>query len=455
MALATQRRAATPAVSPPTHPLWGHLMDFARSPLGFLSDCARNYGPVVPLRMLHLPAVLLRDPTDIERVLVTEHDQFIKPAWLRTAAVKRLLGKGLIISEGPEWRRQRHVCQSAFHLSRMGQYGHAILDLVEQTLQDWEAGQTRLLQRDMSRLTLEVIARTLFAADTPGWTSDASEAIDTLMARFGAGISFFGMMPLPPGIAEIRAVSKLNRIADTLIAANLAAANGRSSEGGATDLLTQLRRPAASGGEGLTGQALRDQVKTFLGAGYESSALTLTWAFLLLARHAAVEAELVRELNCVVGDRAPAPADLQRLPYTQAVVKETLRLFPPLWMTGRQAARQCELGGVKVSAGALVMTSQWAVQRLPQYFISPDEFRPERWLNGETQDLPRHAFFPFGGGPRVCIGQSFAMMESVLILAAIARCFRLIPPPDLELRPSVTMTLRPPAGIQVRLTRRR
>ena len=146
--------------------------------------------------------------------------------------------------------------------------------------------------------------------------------------------------------------------------------------------------------------------------------------------------------------------DMQRLPFTQAIVKETLRLFPPLWMTGRQAVHRCEVGGVKVPAGALILTSQWAVQRLPEYFAQPDEFRPERWLNGETNDLPRYAYFPFGGGPRVCIGQSFAMMESVLLLAAIAQRFRIVPPPDIELRPWPMMTLRPPPGVMVRLENR-
>ncbi len=435
------------ASSPPAHPLWGHLPAFSKDPLGFLTHCARGYGRAVPLRLLHVRAVLLLDPADIERVLVTEHRDFVKPAWLRTAAVRRLLGSGLVTSDGENWRRQRQACQPAFQLRRLGRYGEAITALAEQTLARWKPGDTLDLQREMSCLTLEVIARTLLNVEIPGWTSGASDAMDTLMARFSAGPSIYGMAPLPPSLTELRAARRLNRTVDSLMYRNLTAPRG---DGADPDLLSLLRKPVAEGGEGLTWRAARDQVKTFLGAGYESSALTLTWAFLLLARHPEADQALTAEL-AQLPDAPPGPEDMPRLSYTQAVVKETLRLFPPLWMTGREAVRRCEIGGVTAAAGALIMTSQWAVQRHPSLFRCPDEFRPERWLNGETTNLPRFAYFPFGGGPRVCIGQSFAMMESILLLAAIARRFRLDPLDAPDSQPWATMTLRPPAGIRVRL----
>jgi cytochrome P450 len=439
-----------PSSSPPAHPLWGHLPAFSKDPLRFLTDCARGYGRAVPLRLLHVPAVLLLDPADIERVLVTEHRDFVKPAWLRTAAVRRLLGSGLVTSDGDDWRRQRQACQPAFHLRRMGRYGEAISALAEQTLARWNPGDTLNLQREMSCLTLEVIARTLLNVDKPGWTKDTADAMDTLMARFSAGPSVYGMAPLPPSPTELRAARRLNRIVDSLIDCNLTASQKNGAE---PDLLSLLRKPISQGGEGLTGRAARDQVKTFLGAGYESSALTLTWAFLLLARHPEVEEALAGELDRIKGG-SPTPEELPCLPIAQSIVKETLRLFPPLWMTGREAVRAREIGGVKAVKGALIMTSQWAVQRHPSLYHCPDEFRPDRWLNGETSDLPRFAYFPFGGGPRVCIGQSFAMMESVLLLAAIARRFRLEPIDNPDIRPWATMTLRPPAGIRVRLSNR-
>ncbi len=435
---------------PLAHPLWGHLLPFGRDPLGFLTECARGYGRAVPLRLLNVRALLLLDPADIERVLVTEHRDFVKPAWLRTAAVRRLLGSGLVTSDGESWRRQRQACQPAFHLRRLSKYGEAIAALANRTIAQWRPGETLDLQREMSRLTLQVIAQTLLSVDAQGWTTDAADAMDTLMARFSAGPSLYGMAPLPPSLGELRAARRLNLIVDSLIEKSLAA---QQTDGTEPDLLSLLRRPAAQGGEGLTGSAARDQVKTFLGAGYESSALTLTWAFLQLAAHPEAESALSAELEQLRG-ATPAPEDVPRLPYTTAVVKETLRLFPPLWMTGREAARRCEIGGERVAPGTLIMTSQWAVQRHPALFRRPDEFRPERWLTGETSELPRFAYFPFGGGPRVCIGQTFAMMESVLILAAIAARFRLEPVGDPRIEPWATMTLRPPAGVLVRLANR-
>ncbi len=443
------------SASPPAHRILGHLPSFVRDPLGFLTHCARNYGPVVPLRMAHVPAVLLTEPTDIERVLVTEHRSFRKPAWLRTAAVRRLLGDGLVTNDGEEWRRQRHACQHSFQLSRMGRYGEVILAAAHRMLGGWEPGQTRRLQRDMSELTLAIVARTLLDVDVEGWTSETSDAMDTLMGRFAAGIGLFGMAPIPPAIREIRAARRLNRIVDHLIERNGRQAACRGGIADSPDLVTHLRESPELRCAALSKREIRDQVKTFLGAGYESSALTLTWAFLSLAAHPAVESALHREIDSALPNGLPAPDVVARLPYAEAIIKETLRLYPPLWMTGRQSVSRCEFGAFEVPAGALIMTSQWAVQRHPRLFDRADEFRPERWLNGECSSLPRYAYFPFGGGPRVCIGQSFAMMETVLLLATIARTFRLEPVDGRVIRPWATMTLRPPPGVCVRIVERR
>jgi cytochrome P450 len=436
------------------HALLGQLPEFVKDPLAFLSQCAASNSRAVPLRLLHVPALVVLDPTEIERVLVTEHAEFVKPLWLRTAAVRRLLGDGLVTTDGDIWRRKRRACSAAFHQRRMALYGCAIGDVAQRALGTWKHGETRSLQREMSHLTLEIVARTLLDADVPGWTAPISDAMDVLMARFASKSSLFGMTPWPPGLSELRAARKLNLFVDRLIANSPAPAPGSQVDPTTSSLLTMLRATAELGGEGVTGPALRDQIKTFLGAGYESSALTATWAFLKLAEHPSVEAALVSELRSVVPDGLPSPGDVSRLPCTQAVVKETLRLYPPLWMTGREATRRCVIGDIEVRPGTLIMTSQWAVQRKPIHFREPDAFRPERWLNGETSDLPRFAYFPFGGGPRICIGQSFAMLESVLLLAAIASKFRLLPIDGQEVKPWATMTLRPSREVQVRLVAR-
>ena len=442
-------------IAPPAHPVFGHLLAFRNDALGFLTHCARHYGPVVPLRMLHRCAFLLRDSADIERVLVTDQKDFKKPEWLHTAAVRRALGDGLVTADGEEWRRQRHACQPAFHPRRMEHYGALIASLADRTLADWRAGQSRLLQEDMAQLALQVVAHTLLDVDETGWSEEASTAVDTLMARFTAQRSLFGMIPLPAGPAERQAARQLDAVVETLLRRHAERIQTEPIDPKQADMLSVLRGSAAMGGEGITGLPLREQIKTFLSAGHESSALTLVWAFLLLARSPNVEATLLQELETTLPDRPPAYSDLPNLPYTRAIVQETLRLYPPVWMTGRQSLSPCEIGGFPIPTGAFLMTSQWAVQRLPQYFPCPDDFRPARWLNGETTNLPRFAYFPFGGGPRICIGQNFALVEAILLLATLAQRFHLEPEPGSELNPWPSMTLRPPSGIRMRLTARK
>lgn len=440
--------AAVPAGMPnhslPSHLLLGHLPAFRQDPLAFLSDCMETGRNVVPLRLSFVRAFLLLDPGDIERVLVRDYRQFRKPFWLRTPDVRRLLGRGLVTSDGDSWRTQRRACQPAFHPGLLPSYGRTIGALAERMLDGWTAGQPRDVLRDMTRLTLEVIGQTLLGVNMAPVTEEISAIMATLMACFNARA--FGLLPLPPSLREARAVRRLDALVDRLIAESLASA----SDGPPTLLARLSAEPGGTVGR----HGLREQVKTFLAAGHDSSSLTLAWALLLLAAHPEADAALAAELSAVLTGQAPAPEDLPRLPYTQAVIKETLRLYPPLWMAGRQAVQRCEIGGQAVPAGALVVTSPWPVQRLARFFPDPSEFRPERWLTGETADLPRCAYFPFGGGPRVCIGMGFALMESALILAATARRFRLTTHGQPDLRPWATMTLRPPMHLRMDLTPR-
>ncbi len=437
-------------MQPPMHPLLGHLPAFRTDPLGFLTHCAREYGSVVPLRMLHRSAFLLLDPADIERVLVSEHRNFIKPQWLQTSAVRRVLGEGLVNAEGEAWRQQRQLCQPAFQPRRMDGYAAQISRLAQCTLAEWQPGETRDLHQDMTHLALAVVAQTLFDVDAAGWPEEAGAAIETLMARFTAKRSLLGMIPLPASRAERESARRLSEVVDALIRRHAERTNAAPPDTKQTALLTLLRQPET----GQKGNALHGQVKTFLSAGHESSALVLVWAFLLLARHPDAEEALGVELEAVLQGRPPEYADLPHLPFTQAIVQETLRLYPPVWMTGRQAIQPCEFGGFRVPGGAFVLTSQWAVQRMPRYFPCPDDFRPERWTNGETSGLPRFAYFPFGGGPRICIGQNFALVEAILLLASIAQRFRLEPVSHTEPQPWASMTLRPPSDLRMRLTAR-
>ncbi|MEO7717229.1 MAG: cytochrome P450 [Capsulimonas sp.] len=429
-------------LAPRSGRLFGHAAALQREPLGFLSQCARGYGSVVPLRLPFTPTLLLLDSEDIERVLVTDHHNFVKPIWLRTAAVRRLLGDGLVTTDGDEWRRQRRQCQNAFHPHLIPSYGDTFAKLTARMLGEWRDGQSRDVQSDMSRLTLEIVAQTMLGRDIADRAGQIGEAMDTVMVCFAAKHRLFGLIPFPPTRREARAIQQLDALVDRIVADF----RDEGHQGDEAPLLASLLDDPSQ-----SEASIREQVKTFLAAGHESSALALTWAFLMLARHPDADDCLARELGAVLGGRAPVPSDLPNLPYTLAIVKETLRLYPPLWMIGRTTVKDCEIGGVAAPGGSLILTSPWAVQRRDLYFPKPDEFVPERWLGQEQTNLPRYAYFPFGGGPRVCIGQNFAVMEAVLLLATIAQQFRLDAPPDQSVRPWATMTLRPPAGNVMRL----
>jgi len=437
------------SIGPKSHPLQGHLPAFREDPLGFLTCCAQSGADVVPLRLPFLRTFLLLNPADIERVLVTDHRMFRKPLWLRTPDIRRLLGRGLVTSDGASWRSQGRVCQPAFHHGLLPAYGRAVGELTERMLVGWQSGQPREILRDMTRLTLEVIGRTLFGVELGPVSDEIGAIMTTLMECFNTRA--FGLLPLPPSPRELRAVRRLNTLVDRLIAEGLAGGRASASSDGAETLLWRLH--TAPGGT-VGAHGLREQVKTFLAAGHDSSSLTLTWAFLLLEAHPEADARLAAELQAVLEGQAPAPEGLVRLPYTQAVIKETLRLYPPLWMAGRQAVQRCEIGGQSVPAGSLVITSPWPVHRSARFFPDPDQFRPERWLGRETAALPRCAYFPFGGGPRVCIGQGFAMLEACLVLATVAQRFRLTTLGRPDLRPWATMTLRPPKSLLMSQTPR-
>jgi len=446
-----------PILSPAAHILWGHLPALRRDPLAFLTQCAQGDDPIIPVHLPFARAFLLLDPADIERVLVTDQRDFVKPVWLRTSAVRRLLGDGLVTSDGDAWRRQRRSCQPAFHPGRLPGYGLTIASLAERTLAGWQEGQVRDVLHDMACLTLEVVAQTLLGVDGANRAEPISAAMDALMQGFSAPSSLFGLLPRLPTPREAAAGRRLDRLVDGLVRDGHAAGAGAKPPTLLSHLLAAPEPGCHTQGDRQTSRKasrrLCEQVKTFLTAGHESSALALTWAFLLLATHPEADDQLGDELRCVLGTRPPVPDDLLHLPYLASVVKETLRLYPPLWMTGRRALRRCEIGGHTMPAGSVLLTSPWAVQRRPHLFPDPEGFHPERWTD-LTVARHRFSYFPFGGGSRACIGQGFAVMETSLLLAAVARRYRLELTSAWSVHPWATMTLRPPASVRMRLTAR-
>jgi cytochrome P450 len=439
---------------PKGHWLYGHLGEFREGRLDYLTRCAREYGDVVALRLGPARVWALNHPDLVEEVLVTKNRSFVKHFGLRLA--KPTLGEGLVTSEGDFWRRQRRLAQPAFHRDRVDGYGRVMVELTERALRSWADGQARDVQADMMRLTLEIVAKTLFDADVTGASAGVAGAMETLMANFTERVSRLVRppvwLPLPMNLRYKRAMREVERVLYGVIAERRRSGEDRG------DLLSMLLRAQDTEGDGtgMTDRQLRDEAVTLFMAGHETTANTLAWVWYLLSLHPEAEAALHAELDGVLdGGRPPGVSDLPRLGYADRVVTEALRVMPTVWLLGREAVEPVEIGGYRVPKGTTLWMSQWVIHRDPRWFDEPEAFRPDRWAGGLAKRLPRYAYFPFGGGPRVCIGNQFAQMEAVLILATVARRFRPRVPPGTVITPVPTMTLRPERGIPVVLEERR
>jgi cytochrome P450 len=450
------RPRARPARPPGPRGHWlrGNLAEFRDRRLDYLTECARTYGDVVALRLGPKRVWALNHPDLVEEVLVTKSRSFIKHFGLRAA--KPTLGEGLVTSEGDFWRRQRRLAQPAFHRDRIDGYGRVMVELTERMLGSWAAGQQRDVQADMMRLTLEVVAKALFDADVTGASAGIAGSMEVLMASFTERVNRLirlpVWLPLPINARYRKAMRQVERVLFEIIAERR-----RSGEDQGDFLSMLLQAQDTEGdGSGMTDRLLRDEAVTLFMAGHETTANTLAWAWYLLSLYPESERALHDELDEVLdGGRAPEVADLPRLVHADRVVTESMRVLPTVWLLGREAVEPVEVGGYRAPRGTTVWMSQWVIHRDPRWYDEPEAFRPDRWADGLARRIPRYAYFPFGGGPRVCIGNQFARMEAVLLLAAIARRFRPRVPPGTVVNPVPTMTLRPEHGIPVVLEERR
>jgi cytochrome P450 len=432
--------------------LGGNLAELRRDPLELYTRCAREFGDVSTLRLGLRRVYLINHPDLIESVLVTNARNWIKHYALRMN--RSLLGDGLLTSDGDAWLRQRRLLQPLFHRDRLAGYGALMVDLAELLADSWRDGETSNLHTDMTQLTLEIIARALFGAGLPETAREIGTVLSVVGRSFNRRLRGFIVLPesipTPANLRMRRAVRRLDQILYDLI-------NRRRAEAGRDDLLSILLHARHEDGGRMTDRQLRDEAMTLFLAGHDTTALTLSWCWYLLARSPQVYDALQAELASVLGGRAPTPADLPRLPYTERVVLETMRLYPAAYMMGRQAVAPCELGGYQLPAGATVLMAQWIMHRDPRWFDEPERFHPDRWADGLAKRLPKFAYFPFGGGGRMCIGNSFALMEACLVLATLARRCRFTLAPGTVVRPAPAITLKPAAGIHatVHLTAQR
>lgn len=429
----------------------GHLGDFQRDQLGFYVECAR-YGDAVPIRFGPRRAMLFYHPEAIEDVLVARSRDFVKSPGVRL--LRPLLGEGLLLSEHDFWLRQRRLVQPAFHRQRVAAYGEVMTDYASRRLANWKEGDVLDVHEEMMSLTQAIVAKTLFDAEVSDEAHEVGTASYVLMrdfiTRLGSLLQLLpSWLPTPSNLRARRAVRRLDQVVYGMIAARRQSAEDRG------DLLSiLLHAQDADDGTVMTDRQVRDEVMTLFMAGHETTAVALSWTWYLLAQNPEVDARLAEELRTVLGSRVPTAADLPRLPYTERVVTESMRLYPPAYALGRQATTATEVAGHHLDAGVVVILPTWVVQRDSRWFEEPEAFRPERWEDERTRRNPRYAYFPFGGGPRQCIGNGFAMMEACLLLAAIAQRFRLTLVPGQRVTPTPYVTLRPEPGIRMLLAGR-
>lgn len=437
---------------PPALPWLGSLPRMARDPLAFYAHMSLDYGPIAHARFGPVQCYMVGDPELIDQLLNGKHKSCIKDAVTRT--LHPLVGQGLLTSEGELWRRQRKLCAPPFAPKRLVSYEGAMVASAARTFASYRDGESRDFHADSMALTLEIVAETILGIDDPAQLGRVGHIVDTVLAYFAERMHKLASLlprnfPTPAYLRFVRAKRELDDIVRGVIE------RARGQEGQADHLLARLLRARSDEGEGMSEQQLLDEAVTMLLAGHETTALALMYTVYLLANHPAQAAQLTREVDDVLGGKPVTAGDLARMPYLDAVVRESLRLYPPAYAFGREVTEPFELGGYTLPKGAQVVVSPFAVHRNPRYWREPQRFRPERWLQGETRDLPRFAYLPFGGGHRICIGSHFALMEAALVLATLVQHATLQVPSDFELSLEPVVTLRSRKGLPVTVRRRK
>jgi len=443
---------ASVAVPGPKQSILGSLVYLpGRDPIAFFNNLARTYGDIVSYRMGGEQMFFVNDPQHIKDILVTNNKSFMKGRGLQRA--KRILGEGLLTSEGAIHLRQRRLMQPAFHRDAVAGYGAAMVTYADRMRSGWTDGAALDIAAEMNRLTLSVVGKTLFDADVESQAIEVGEALTGVMDTF-----WMMMLPFADAIERLP-VPKLRRARmsrvrlDQIIYRMIADRRASGRDHG--DLLSMLLRAQdEDDGGGMTDVQVRDEAMTIFLAGHETTANALTWLWYLVGGAPEVEAKLHAEIDRVLQGRLPAFGDVGSLPYVERVATEAMRLYPPAWLVGRRALVDYAIGGYTVPARSIIIMSPYVIQRDRRYYSEPERFNPDRWTPEFRAGLPKFAYFPFGGGPRQCIGESFAWMELILVVATIAQQWklRLVPGHPVATQPLVT--LRTKHGMRMTVEKR-
>jgi cytochrome P450 len=396
---------------------------------------------------------LVSDLPAIEKILVDDHRNYVKHRffWRHVTAV---FGKGLLTSEGEPWQRQRRLAAPAFAGRQLLAYDSAMVALTRQMLDGWKDGEVIDIHPEMMGLTLRIAAKTLFDSEVERDIRDMDHAMNDLIvevaSRYKRPIFVPDAIPLPGHLRYRRAIRTVERVVSSMIAERRA--SGLETR---NDFLSRLMAARDEAGKPMSDTLLRDEAITLLLAGHETTALALSWTWFLLGQHPDAQSRMAAEIAEVLGDRPARANDLPTLKFTESVVTEAMRLYPPAWAIGRESTQPFELGGYSFPTGTTIFIIPWVLHRDPRYFEEPEAFRPERWMGNLARELPRFAYMPFGGGPRICIGQRFAMIEAVLVLTTMAQRFSMEWQPDRKVTPFPSITLRPHGGVWLKIKGRR
>ena len=425
---------------------------FPFDPLAFGVGIARQFGDIAYYRIGPLRLYQLSHPDLARQVLVEQPEKFHKPKLVKRA-FQPFAGEGLLTSDGSLWRQQRKLMQPAFHPRSLASYAAVMVAHSQGLMGSFVDGEIRDIGADMPRLTLGIVVKSLFGADLPPGAIEISRAmlavLDAANQRLNSVLRIPSWVPTARNLRERRAVAELDAMLQALIR------NRRASSESHEDLLSVLLAAAdEDGGTQMSDRQLRDEMMTLFLAGHETTASALTWTWYLLSRHPEAEAKLANELRRLLAGRAPSVDDLPRLPYTEMVIREAIRLYPPAPGIGREPVQDVTIADYSIPKGSLVLVNTYAIQHDQRFFDDPERYDPDRFAPGWEERIPRYAYLPFGGGPRVCIGNGFAMMEARLILATIAQHYKLSLETDETIRPIQLVTLRPSGLVRMKIQRR-
>ena len=451
------------------------LREFVKNPIKTLTEIAYTYGDVAHFKFGRQHVYLLNNPQYIEDMLIRNYRTFIKSRGLQIS--KRLLGEGLVTSEGDYHDRQRRIIQPTFHPNFIKKCGDIMTGFAVSMCERWEDGIILDIHKEMINVTSAIISNAVLGSNIKSEqgheVGDAllvcAEYFNRLLMPFGELIEKIPILPINKGFQ--RAKKKLDSIVYNMIKEHR---ENESKNVSNTDLLYTLlqAQDTEAGIERMTDLQLRDEVMTIFLAGHETTANALTWTFYLLSQHPTVEAKLYEELYTVLGNdkrddnsgssssskintRIPTIDDVPKLEYTEKIFRESMRMYPPAWIIGRQAITDYKVDKYVIPAGSIILMSQYVMHHNPRYFSDPDNFYPNRWTKETKLHLPRFSYFPFGGGIRGCVGEPFAWMEGILLIATICRQWKMHHDPShkVELKPLIT--LRPKYGMRMKLERRR